>query len=484
MIVEDRFDSTLKVYDRHHARMETVVCRVVYQFMHTPWPECRLQQIIVCYCYPEKRDWECQRNEEVEDCNHGCYDVLYRWESERWHLLTWGWGRAPQLLHPQPMIDFQSAAITDLACEDCGIAQLIYSEWTMRFGWFSLTVATCSCGLLLWCWCVFLTVPYFRGLYPSAVLQVCTLYIHVRISYVLIVHFVRIAIIYQSVVYVSALNAAGDSLSVADVTALPAGLPSTTFPCLVCGPGLVPDVCNIKLAHHIWDCTHIQATCTLRTKPSREFLGCFTSTLETGAWLDLKWVVDWGRRYSFVHVWNNWTTVDIAGMYVYARLTWQATLQRKLLADRGSRRSFACMMRAICFTTVIEFLPTPLQSCHLLHWGTWILCIGVTTLGRARGSGTPWWRFPLRPVCISNTINSARGTQVLRVGPLLQPWWGVLPWGGALEGEIRQLLPICKTTEKEHLQLASLLVLSNSLRLKVQHQFTPIWLKWLKIWRT
>ena len=36
--------------------------------------------------------------------------------------------------------DIQSATITDLACGDHEIAQLIYSMWTARFGWSSLTI--------------------------------------------------------------------------------------------------------------------------------------------------------------------------------------------------------------------------------------------------------------------------------------------------------------------------------------------------------
>ena len=47
---------------------------------------------------------ECGRNEEVEDYNHWMLRCP-RWELERW----------------------QTSAITDIVCEDRGIAQLIYS---------------------------------------------------------------------------------------------------------------------------------------------------------------------------------------------------------------------------------------------------------------------------------------------------------------------------------------------------------------------
>ena len=63
-----------------------------------------------------------------------------RWESERWHLLTKVEGRLPNFASLTD--DIQSAAITDLACEDRGIAQLIYLDykiWCIQFD--------CICGL-------------------------------------------------------------------------------------------------------------------------------------------------------------------------------------------------------------------------------------------------------------------------------------------------------------------------------------------------
>ena len=63
---------------------------------------------------------ECESNEEVEDYN---YQMLRcpRWELERW----------------------QSSAITDIVCEDCGIVQLIYSTLNVdcKIELISLTVS-------------------------------------------------------------------------------------------------------------------------------------------------------------------------------------------------------------------------------------------------------------------------------------------------------------------------------------------------------
>ena len=68
---------------------------------------------------------------EVEDCNHW---LLWcpRWDLERQHLLASVEERLPNFASLAD--DIQSAAITDLACEDRGIAQVIYAMWTARFG--------------------------------------------------------------------------------------------------------------------------------------------------------------------------------------------------------------------------------------------------------------------------------------------------------------------------------------------------------------
>ena len=73
---------------------------------------------------------ECEGNKEVEDCSHWLLRCP-RWESERWHLLTRVEEKLPNFASLPD--DTQSTTITDLACEDRGIAQLIYSMWT-RFG--------------------------------------------------------------------------------------------------------------------------------------------------------------------------------------------------------------------------------------------------------------------------------------------------------------------------------------------------------------
>ena len=73
---------------------------------------------------------EYRTNEEVEDCNHWLLRCP-RWNPER-HLLTSVEVRLPNFSSLTDGI--QSAAITDLACEDGGIAQLIYSMQTARFG--------------------------------------------------------------------------------------------------------------------------------------------------------------------------------------------------------------------------------------------------------------------------------------------------------------------------------------------------------------
>lgn len=81
---------------------------------------------------------ECERNEEVEDCNHWVLQCP-RWESERPHLLT---SVEAQLLKFASLTDdIQSAAITDLGCENRGIVQLIYLVWTARFGRFNITIS-------------------------------------------------------------------------------------------------------------------------------------------------------------------------------------------------------------------------------------------------------------------------------------------------------------------------------------------------------
>ena len=77
---------------------------------------------------------ECERNKEVEDCSHWLLRCL-RWEFERWHLLTRVEERFPNFAALPD--DIQSTAITDVACKDRGIVQLIYSMWTR----FSLTVS-------------------------------------------------------------------------------------------------------------------------------------------------------------------------------------------------------------------------------------------------------------------------------------------------------------------------------------------------------
>ena len=69
-------------------------------------------------------------NEEVEDCNYWLIRCP-RWELERRHLLSKVEERLPNFASLTD--DIQSAAITDLACEDCGIAQLIYLMWTARY---------------------------------------------------------------------------------------------------------------------------------------------------------------------------------------------------------------------------------------------------------------------------------------------------------------------------------------------------------------
>ena len=73
---------------------------------------------------------ECRTHEEVIDCNHWLLRCP-RWNPER-YLLT---SVEERFLNFSSLTDgIQSAAITDLACEDGGIAQLIYSVWTGRFG--------------------------------------------------------------------------------------------------------------------------------------------------------------------------------------------------------------------------------------------------------------------------------------------------------------------------------------------------------------
>ena len=62
----------------------------------------------------------------------GCYGVLGGIYIERQHLLS---SVEERLLNFASLSDdIKSAAITDLACEDHRIAQLIYAMWTARFG--------------------------------------------------------------------------------------------------------------------------------------------------------------------------------------------------------------------------------------------------------------------------------------------------------------------------------------------------------------
>ena len=67
----------------------------------------------------------------MEDCNHWLLRCP-QWTSDRQLLLT----KVEERLHNFASLtdDMQSAAITDLACEDCETAQLIYRMWTARFG--------------------------------------------------------------------------------------------------------------------------------------------------------------------------------------------------------------------------------------------------------------------------------------------------------------------------------------------------------------
>ena len=124
--------------------------------------------------HPEKRDCvECERNEEVEDFSHWLL-LCPRWESERWHLLTRFEERLPNVAS---LIDIQSAAITDLACEDHGIAQLIYLDckiWCVHFD--------CICGLFTYMVLMCILDRTSWGLYPSTVLQVCTLMLLILID--------------------------------------------------------------------------------------------------------------------------------------------------------------------------------------------------------------------------------------------------------------------------------------------------------------
>ena len=74
---------------------------------------------------------ECTTNEEVEDCNHWLLRCP-RWDLERQHLMS---SVGERLFNFASLSDdIKSAAITDLACEDHRIAQLIYAMWTARFG--------------------------------------------------------------------------------------------------------------------------------------------------------------------------------------------------------------------------------------------------------------------------------------------------------------------------------------------------------------
>ena len=74
---------------------------------------------------------ECGMN-EVEDYDHWLLRCL-RWDIERRHLLTNVQQRLPNFA--SAIDDMQrSSVITDLACEDCRTAQVIYSVWTARFG--------------------------------------------------------------------------------------------------------------------------------------------------------------------------------------------------------------------------------------------------------------------------------------------------------------------------------------------------------------
>ena len=77
---------------------------------------------------------ECRTNVEVEDCNHQ-FLRCPRWDPVRRHLLT----SVEDMLLPNFVSladDIQSAAITDLACEDRRVAQLImiYAMQAARFG--------------------------------------------------------------------------------------------------------------------------------------------------------------------------------------------------------------------------------------------------------------------------------------------------------------------------------------------------------------
>ena len=78
----------------------------------------------------------------------------------------------------------RSAAITDLACVDCRTAQLIYSMWTARFGWFKWLYVW-LCRLDLWCFYVLITVPHWAC--SLVLLHVCTL-ILILILYTIVHH--------------------------------------------------------------------------------------------------------------------------------------------------------------------------------------------------------------------------------------------------------------------------------------------------------
>ena len=90
-------------------------------------PLCRLK-LADGRLYLEKRDCiesACRTNEEVEDYNHWLIRCP-RWELERRHLLAKVEESLPNFASLTDHDDIQSTAIIDLACEDCGIAQLIY----------------------------------------------------------------------------------------------------------------------------------------------------------------------------------------------------------------------------------------------------------------------------------------------------------------------------------------------------------------------
>ena len=70
--------------------------------------------------------------DELEDCDHWLLRCL-RWDIERRHLLINVQQRLPNFTSVSDDMQ-RSAAITDLACEDCRTAQLINSMWTARFG--------------------------------------------------------------------------------------------------------------------------------------------------------------------------------------------------------------------------------------------------------------------------------------------------------------------------------------------------------------